>query len=184
MFPNNWLFKQNTISSCKKDITNIIGELMIKCSKPKGTENIADMIFPSLWLGNIHAAANNNFISENNIDVIINISKEKYIIPHNVQYYNISIEDLDICDNENYKQIMFDTMEIIYKHIISGSNILVHCKRGHHRSASVVVLYLMEKYRMSMYDAIYLVKTRRPTALRRINCMVSCLIDHEVSKLI
>ena len=42
-----------------------------------------------------------------------------------------------------------------------GSRVLVHCKMGISRSASVVIAYAMKAYNMSLEEAIQLVKKKR-----------------------
>lgn len=157
-------------------------KLLSKCSKEKGTENSFDMIFPGLWLGNMTAASNEKFIIDNKIGLVLNISKESYTKVKNITYYDIPLEDIDVCNNDTYYAEMLKAVEIIHNNIINKTNVLVHCKRGHHRSASIIAMYLVRKYKMSLYDAIYFIKTRRPTAIRRINCMLNILIDHESKK--
>jgi hypothetical protein len=47
----------------------------------------------------------------------------------------------------------------------SPSNTLVHCRSGVSRSASLVISYLIQHYRLSAVDAYYYVKKRRPCVL-------------------
>lgn len=47
----------------------------------------------------------------------------------------------------------------------SDANILVHCRSGVSRSASLVISYLIHHYRLTAVDAYYYVKKRRPCVL-------------------
>ena len=40
-------------------------------------------------------------------------------------------------------------------------NILIHCYMGSSRSATIVILYLMDKYKMTLEKAIHLIKQKR-----------------------
>ena len=46
----------------------------------------------------------------------------------------------------------------------SGNTVLVHCAAGMQRSAAVVAMMLIAKYRCTTKEAIAYIKTRRPIA--------------------
>ena len=173
MSSNKWVF----VDKPKNNIRLSIENLITKCSKEKGSENAYDMIFPGLWLGNLIIATDTKFIFNNNIQSIINVSKETYIKLPNISYHDIPMQDIEVCENKDYLTDMLETVHILHDNIINKKNVLVHCKRGHHRSASIIVLYLIIYNKMSLYDAIYFIKTRRPTTMRRFTCMLNILIE-------
>ncbi len=53
------------------------------------------------------------------------------------------------------------TYKFISKAIDSGGKVLVHCKMGISRSATVTIAYVMKKYAWSLDKALDVVKTRR-----------------------
>ena len=44
---------------------------------------------------------------------------------------------------------------------IKNENILIHCYMGSSRSATIVILYLIDKYKMSLEKAIHYIKQKR-----------------------
>jgi len=72
--------------------------------------------------------------------------------------------------------------DAINKAVSENSIVLVHCKRGHHRSATIVAFYLMKYKNMSLVDAIFFIKKSRPTAFRKMTCMLETLIWFENNK--
>jgi protein-tyrosine phosphatase len=61
------------------------------------------------------------------------------------------------------------TSKIIATNISDG--ILVHCKKGHHRSSSIVTAYLIKDTDYTYEEAIIKINKLRPLAMRRYTCM-------------
>ena len=143
---------------------------MIKNDSFKIRESNADQILPNLWLGNALIAKNKEFILKNNIKYVINISEE---IPNyfhgSLTYLNISISDSDI-SSDQVSKIFEITNKFIYKAYQNNDAVLVHCKRGHHRSAAVVAAFLIKHLKMTPDAAIkYINALRRYTFTRETN---------------
>jgi len=182
MCDNIWNFKQlngqeKKLGEFIKEINNIITHT------PQSNFNEADanIIFGSVWLGNIHAAHDFNFVTSERIKYIINATSDienKFPFIH---YQTLPITDINAC-YKNFIQMIEDGADIIYKAICENKPILVHCKRGHHRSASVVAFYLMKYHNMSLIDAICMIKKARPTTFRRMTCLLQTLIHYEYSR--
>ena len=178
--PNNWNIKQltgkqRTLGELLRKINNII------VSTPNITqvnESNANLIINGLWLGNYQAAFNKEFINSKQIKNIINATDN---IPTNfssINYLVYPIKDIDACHN-NLFNMLDNGADFIDKSLSTDENILVHCKRGHHRSASIVAYYLMKYKNMSLVDSIILIKAIRPTAFRRMTCFLQSLIIYE-----
>lgn len=148
-------------------------------SRDKGSENIIDNIFENLWLGNYKAACNYDLIKEKRINCIMNISE--IIIP---EYDNVNYHYLRITDSDGRYKSLIKQMElfvdILRDELLRGKKVLIHCKQGHHRSASIIVMYLIKYYNINLVDAIRFIKIKRPTALRRLTYMIDNLIDYEL----
>lgn len=130
--------------------------------------NPADIILPSntngrgaLYLGSI-LAVEKDFLTENNIDVVISmipISKIK-----NVKHYIYPIADNSLYDR-HMKEISPIICGIIEQHRCAGNNILVHCRAGMHRSPTIVIHYLQSYRNLSANESKKLVQYVRPVAL-------------------
>jgi hypothetical protein len=165
-----------------KDVNN----LLHKYSRDylNSNENDADIILTNLWLGNATAAGSNDFIKRANIKHIINITTN---IPNHfddIEYHNFPIQDIDMCSiNYDHMIEMYDkAADVIYNTLKSNANIFVHCKQGHHRSASVIAYYLMKYHSMSLLSAIKYIKRKRPSAFCRFTCMLRALVIYEYSR--
>ena len=133
-------------------------------------ESNADQILPNLWLGNALAAKNKDFLIKNDIKYIINVSCNIPNYYHgSLTYLNISINDDDIRISDVSK-IFEITNNFIYQAYKNNDAVLVHCKRGHHRSASVVAAFLIKHLQMDADTAIrYINSLRRNTFTRETN---------------
>lgn len=115
----------------------------------------------TLFLGSIHATSD-NFIKQNNINVVISmirgdIKVEKII--HHVYYLRDSVQD-----NNKFQAMVPEIAALIDFYLKANLNVLVHCRAGIHRSPAVVVHYLQIYKRMSLKNAVTLVRTKRPIA--------------------
>jgi len=137
-------------------------------------EHDADEIFPHLWLGNIKAANNPNFIKQNNIKYIFTIMDKKTDRFDGVTYYVVPISDKLVCGMN-----MVDAMHVLVdeiKHLINDNNIFVHCKNGHHRSAVIVAAFLIKYVGLDYDIVVKYINSIRPLALRRKTCMSMHLV--------
>jgi len=145
-------------------------------------ENDVTEILPNLWLGNFKSALNIDFINEFNIKYIINITKDVPTPFPLIKYLHIPYNDIDTC-GKNLNDIFDKTTELIYSALSNGTGILVHCQRGHHRSASIVAAFLIRYLNINYFDAINYVNTIRSCALRRKSCMVIALYSYYLHRL-
>lgn len=115
-------------------------------------------IVDGVYLGNAYNASNTNTINKYNIKSIVNVTCEipNYYENAGIEYYNIEILD----NNENnFTKYQFDNVMNFMEN--AKCNILVHCYMGSSRSATIIVLYLMRKYKYSLEDAIEFVRNKR-----------------------
>lgn len=147
-------------------------------------ENDADMIIPNLWLGNGSAAVNNAFLIKANIRRVVNITDD---IPNNRTvplHYRVPLKDYLICkENCDIETYIENCMNFIFDGLIKKEGVLVHCKRGHHRSACIILLFLMIHLNVSLKDGISYINSIRPLALRRSTCMYKEVIKYFIKKL-
>lgn len=142
-------------------------------------ENNVDEIIPNLWLGDYKSSYNYNFLVENNIKYIIRVMPEFDIYRkfHDITYIHIPIKDQDIC----YKNLidLFEITNNFIKHILNKKKaVLIHCKRGHHRSASIVAAFLLKHLKLDYMTTLSYINSIRPCALRRDTCMTRALFKY------
>ena len=118
-------------------------------------------IIDNIYLGNAYNASNWINLKNNNIGLIINITKEipNYYI-NDIDYYNIYITDTNDSDILSHLDNFIEKIEL-YNCKSEKQNILIHCYMGSSRSASLVVGYLCKKKKMNVDDAIKFVKSKR-----------------------
>lgn len=161
-------------------------------------ENDVDEIIPGLFLGNHKVSENNNFLINNKIINVIRLMETKYFNLNdysnlkktkfgyiytknnglnNVYYYHFPIKDSDMC-LKDLKTLFNITNNIILNSYLNNVNILIHCKNGHHRSASVVGAFLIKYLDLDYVTSIAYINSFRKCALRRENCMVRGLFKY------
>lgn len=137
-------------------------------------------IIPGLWLGNYKSAYSKKFLAQYQIKNIITVMDDfnsDYRYNH-ICYFSIPIKDSNLLSNVNY--LFNSAVDCIHNSLKMNQNILVHCKRGHHRSASIVAAYLI-KYRGYVYlNAIKKINKARPLAMRRDTNITRALYDYSL----
>jgi hypothetical protein len=126
----------------------------------------AHEILPGLWLGNRAAAHDGQFMREQNITTIFNCTKDipfkQGIAP---RMYRIPLDDnLEADEIRNLELWSWETAYKVAKELGSGNRVLIHCMAGMQRSAAVVAIYLVAKYRCTTEEAIAYIKSKRPVA--------------------
>lgn len=186
MITNIWHYQQlnkdqQKIGQLIKNINDLIVNFNnINGSVPTNSPD-ANLIMENIWLGNSSVAQDFNFMVSKKINTIINITKDISNYFDFIDYVNYFIRDDDACQI-NLFYVMEQGAKIINDVVSNKKTILVHCKRGHHRSACVVAFYLMKYHNISLICAISLIKNIRPTAFRRITCMLQELILYEIKR--
>ena len=164
----------------EKTIAIGVSKIINKYNVEPGNENIASRIYKNLWLGNKYAAADRAFC--NNISHIVNATTNLPNSWNDITYLNIPITDGMACESNLFSSMM-DGAVFIHDNLSMKKSVLVHCKRGHHRSASIVALYLMIFHGSTFLQAVEHIKIIRPTAFRRMSCMMKELIKFEAFRI-
>lgn len=143
-------------------------------------ENNIDEIIPGLFLGDQIAGTDKNILITNKIKVIIRVMPVEPT-EHNKMYQGIKYIIIPIKDNETCQMDMNKLFDKTYIHICKylnvkdKQNILIHCKRGHHRSAAVVGAFLMKHFDLNHSQVTKKINSIRPCALRKDKCVVKAL---------
>ena len=128
----------------------------------------AHLIKDNIWLGNRYSALDNNFLRENKIRVIINCSKNlEFIDNDSIIKIRVPIDDdLRTKSNQDMFKEYIKIIPKLKKFIRKNENILIHCRAGMQRSASVIAAYLINKYGYSVQDSINFIQSKRNVAFR------------------
>ena len=129
--------------------------------------NDADEIIPRLWLGNVRASQDEDFIQRENIDVIFNCSKDLPFMFNIPKQYRVPVDDN--LQEEEIRNIELWSPEIAHKLLTmynKGHTILVHCYAGMQRSAACVAILLIALKHIRAEDAMNYIRSRRPVAFQ------------------
>lgn len=123
----------------------------------------ASEILPShLFLGSWHAARNLEELKTKKVKYIVNCTKEVenfYEGTSQFAYVRLGLDDSFFEDSTRAFEVAFQIIERARK---EKAAVLVHCQAGISRSATVVMAYLMEYKGMSLRQAFFHIKDRRP----------------------
>lgn len=137
-------------------------------------EHDMDKIIANIWLGNYRAAYNKKELDRHNIDYIINITDKIESPFKDKNYLIIPVRDKYSCEKKQQYYIMYQILrafDFIDLAIANKSNILVHCKKGHHRSANLILFYMIYKYNIGYIPALIYINNIRKYSLKRKTCI-------------
>lgn len=121
-----------------------------------------DEIEPGLWLGNVTAAADLPTLDKLSIRSVLTI--DSCPLPaHITENPSLRVKYIQASDvpREDLIKHFEDTNNFIKESLEEERNVLVHCYFGVSRSATIVIAYIMEKYRLSYEAALQRVKAKR-----------------------
>jgi atypical dual specificity phosphatase len=131
----------------------------------------AHEIIPRLWLGNRRAAVNMEWLQTNNINVVVNCSRDipfsddTYVVGRRI--YRIPIDDSLREKDINYLTTASEEVALtLLREYKSGARILVHCAAGMQRSAATVAIFLMTLNHWSAEKAVVYIRSIREIAFR------------------
>ena len=114
-----------------------------------------------MFLGNFKNANNLDEIRKFKIKYILNCAIEVEVknIPKDIKYYHISLTDSNTTDITQYFEQAFNLIELARK---KRERILIHCKLGISRSASIIIGYLIKYMGYTTSSALAFLRTKRP----------------------
>tara|TARA_B100001094_G_C18097985_1_gene754078 strand:- start:779 stop:1222 length:444 start_codon:yes stop_codon:yes gene_type:complete len=119
-------------------------------------------IIPGLWLSDKNISLNKQFFKDNQIDIVINCSKDLQFIDLDIEKVRLKIHD-NLQDDEiinMYHNLDYIT-KYIYDNLLLCKNILVHCYAGKQRSATVIIAYLLRYSKLDLNKCIELLKYKK-----------------------
>jgi protein tyrosine/serine phosphatase len=130
-----------------------------------------NMIIPNLYLGNIKAANDIDFLKKYNILAIVNCTENDNFSNYfkDKLKFRLCIKDSKDANNMNkFQNDIIDSINFIEESLNNNKPVFVHCYWGLMRSATVIAAYLIKKYNISKLDAINIIKEQRPMSLSSI----------------
>lgn len=120
------------------------------------TIDIFNRIKGEIYLGNASAAKNLPLLNTHSIThVLICCSEIGPSFADKLSYKKLNIQETF---DFNISSYFNEAFEFIESCLNSGGAILVHCVQGQSRSPTIVISYLMKKFRLSLSKALNLVK--------------------------
>ena len=127
----------------------------------------ANQIEPNLWIGDMRAPADDNFLIKNNINVVFNCTPSLPFSKNRIiQYkYQLAInDDLKANSIRNMALSLPAAVSTLIKHLKNNDRVLVHCHAGMQRSATLIAAYLMAKYNLTKKQAVKQIQEKRTFA--------------------
>uniref|UniRef100_A0A915AIZ2 protein-serine/threonine phosphatase n=1 Tax=Parascaris univalens TaxID=6257 RepID=A0A915AIZ2_PARUN len=124
-----------------------------------GQMDKASQIFPYLYLGTEWNACDWQWLENNGVQYIVNVTNEvENFFPARLKYLKIRV-----CDEASTELLKHwnQTNQFIKEAKEKGSAVLVHCKKGISRSSSTVIAYAMKEYGWGLSQAMEHVKKKR-----------------------
>ena len=118
------------------------------------------MVLMTLFVGCLADGKNKLTQSVLGIRAVVNCTMdEEFIMEGEDNQYRVAVDDS--C-NQNIQDYFPGALGFMRKHTNLGHAILIHCVMGMSRSASMVLLYLMHEYKLSLKECYDQVKIQRP----------------------
>lgn len=156
---------------------------------PPVIENNVDCIIDQLlYIGNEHIACDECALKRLKIKKILNVSNNCEM-PFDI-YQKLNIDHMHICIKDHSDAPIMDYLDemlkFIHSAITNNESILVHCKKGRSRSASVVIAYIItygrplyEESNASFDDALKFVSMKRQNIQPNLGF---CMMLNDLSK--
>lgn len=117
-------------------------------------------ISPLMWLGDSSNSRDLGWLMEHNVSFILNCAAE--CANHHTEQLNYLHLRLLDKPEESVRRAFEPAIAFLQKAHEAGHVVYVHCAAGRSRSATLVIAYIMKSRRMSLRDAIYVVRMARP----------------------
>jgi len=122
-------------------------------------------IISGLWFGDIDSLKNPNFFTDNDINIIINLTDCNFKIDKKVSYINVPLSTYNIYSMKN---VIAKITENIHNNI-ELNNIYVYCLNGITISPLVCSLYLLKYGKLNKYDIPPILKSKNDQVLINID---------------
>lgn len=119
----------------------------------------ATQIIDKLWLGAISSACNRQALHDHNIELIVTAFLGSTAdFPYDFNYERAKLRDVE---NEDILTDIENLLPIIHRNLVEGKSVLVNCRYGRSRSATIVAAYLIRYRNMGVDEALDFIKNKR-----------------------
>lgn len=121
----------------------------------------SEVIPGALFISSYQVAGDEEALNASNITHIVNTAADvcDNCFPEKFQYLTYYLKD---ANSEDITVLLYKTMEWIHEAINKGGRVLVHCREGVSRSATIVIAYLMWRFSLSFEAAHERIRQNRP----------------------
>lgn len=118
-------------------------------------------VFNGLYISDIYGAQNVNWLQSSGFGGIIDASNAPNVVkfPRQMEVLRIPVDDNV---HSKIRPYFLKTQQFIDHHIGKKKKVLVFCRAGISRSATIVINYLLKTFSMSVDEAILFLKKKRP----------------------
>ncbi|XP_041829449.1 dual specificity phosphatase 29-like [Melanotaenia boesemani] len=137
--------------------------LLLKNRRPTGAVN---EVWPNLFIGDAATAQDKHLLEHLEITHVVNAADGPQHIDTGPCFYkdtNIVYRGIEAPDCKDFDLSPFftETADFIHEALSQKGRVLVHCARGISRSATLVLAFLMIKERLTLVEAVEVVRRRR-----------------------
>ncbi|KAF9928595.1 tyrosine/serine/threonine protein phosphatase pps1 [Linnemannia zychae] len=151
---------------------------------PEFEGSFPSRILPFLYLGNLAHASNPGLLRSLGIQYVLSVGEEAHGL--NVHMGEVGTAEEGIKSTQFMVKLvddMFDNgIDPLWRHIENcvsfvdearknNTRVLIHCRVGVSRSATIVIAYLMAHYKMSLVNAYLMVRARRLSVIIQPNLL-------------
>ncbi|XP_022098344.1 dual specificity protein phosphatase 1-like [Acanthaster planci] len=132
-------------------------------------------ILPHLYLGNAFHAARRDLLEAHGITAVLNVSRcvPNYFLSEGaIAYKSIPVDDDNEADLLSWFPEAIDFIDTVK---LSGGSVLIHCRAGISRSATVCLAYLMKVQAMRLEEAFEFVRSLRKVISPNFSFMLQLL---------
>ena len=128
-------------------------------------EHDADEIIPGVWIGNMRASMDENWLTRHGIVTVFNCTKQLPFHPSIQHPYRIPVDDnLQAAEINNMERWAPEIAYKIWLEHKAGHPMLIHCHAGMQRSTTACAFFLMALTQRPLIQVMTFIKQKRSVA--------------------
>lgn len=122
-----------------------------------------EIIAGQLYLGSIDHL-NSDILRDLGVSQVVNCANDEYVMQaaHELSKHGLTMHNLFLDDANNQAIDLRSAALIVHRALSSDLRVMINCRQGISRSATVTIAYLILHQNMSLLEALRLVKEKRP----------------------